>query len=368
MSYPNISNLFVNLNSTIREVIECIDHSGRISIALIVNTNHQLISTITDGDVRRGILAGLSMSEPVSKLLPIKAQMPHPNPVTAPIETDPGSFLKIMQENAVKQLPLLDREGKVVDIVIFSDLLPPSKLPLHGIVMAGGLGTRLRPLTDNVPKPMLCVGGRPLMELTIEKLQNAGIEHVSISTNYRAANIIEHFGNGEAFGIELNYLQEDRPLGTAGALGLMDPPKDSLLVINGDVITQVDLRKMFFYHQEQKAEITIGVRQYDVQVPYGVLECEGPQVRELKEKPQVTFLVNAGIYLLEPSVYDFITKGERLDMTELIQRLLDNHRPVVSFPIIEYWLDIGQPADYERAQSDAQAGKYDLSLKRKDEQ
>jgi NDP-sugar pyrophosphorylase family protein len=203
------------------------------------------------------------------------------------------------------------------------------------------------------------------MELTIEKLQNAGIEHVSVSTNYRAAKIIEHFGDGKAFGIELNYIQEDRPLGTAGALGLMEPPKNTLLVINGDVITQMDLRKMFSYHQEQKAEITVGVRQFDVQIPYGVLECEGPKVRELKEKPQVTFLVNAGIYLLEPSVFDFITKGARLDMTELIQHLLDNERHVVSFPIIEYWLDIGQPADYDQAQSDAQAGKHNSTYDKK---
>lgn len=201
------------------------------------------------------------------------------------------------------------------------------------------------------------------MELTLEKLHNAGIEHVDISTNYRAANIVDHFGDGKAFGIELNYIQEDQPLGTAGALGLMKTPKGTLLVINGDIITHVDFGTMLAYHQEHKADITVGVRQYSVEVPYGVLECEGPNVRKLKEKPQVTFLVNAGIYLLEPSVYDSISRGEHLDMTELIQRLLDSKRPIVSFPIIEYWLDIGQPADYERAQNDAMAGKYNSSPK-----
>jgi dTDP-glucose pyrophosphorylase/CBS domain-containing protein len=363
MIFPDISSLFVRLDSSIRQVIECIDRSGRVSIALIVDEDRHLISTITDGDVRRGILAGLSMSDPISKLLPIKAQMPHPLPVTASVETDPGLFLRIMEENAVKQLPLIDLDGKLVDIVILSELLPSSKLHLQAVVMAGGLGTRLRPLTDEVPKPMLTVGGRPLMELTLENLHNAGIEHVDISTNYRAANIVDHFGNGKAFGIELNYIQEDRPLGTAGALGLMETPKGTLLVINGDVITQVDFGTMLAYHQKHKADITVGVRLYSVEVPYGVLECEGPNVRELKEKPQATFLVNAGIYLLEPSVYDFISRGEHLDMTELIQRLLDSKRPVVSFPIIEYWLDIGQPTDYERAQHDAAAGKYNNSPK-----
>ena len=359
MNYPNISNLFVNLDSSIHQVIECIDRSGRISSALIVDDDHHIISIITDGDVRRGILAGFSLNDPVSKLLLIKSQMPHPAAVTASIKTDPGLFLRIMRENEVKQLPLIDSDGKVVDIVILSELLPLSKLPLRAVVMAGGLGARLRPLTDKVPKPMLSVGGRPLMELTLEKLRKAGIEQVDISTNYRASNIVDHFGDGKAFGVKVNYIQEDRPLGTAGALGLMDEPSGTLLVINGDVITDVDFEAMLAYHQEHKAEITVGVRQFGVEVPYGVLECEGSRVRELKEKPHLDFLVNAGIYLLEPSVYACITKGERMDMTELIQRLLDSKRSVISFPIIEYWLDIGQPADYERAQSDAKDGKYD---------
>ena len=358
MNYPNISSLFVSLDSSIRQVVECIDRSGRVSIALIVDDESRIISTITDGDVRRGILAGISLSEPVSKLLPIKAQSPHAVPVTASVDTDPNQFLTLMQEKAVKQIPLLDKDGRVVDIVILSEILTQPKLPLQAVVMAGGLGTRLRPLTDDVPKPMLSVGGRPLMELTIEKLQKAGIEHVDVSTNYRAVNIVEHFGDGKAFGIELNYLQEDRPLGTAGALGLMDTPEKTLLVINGDIITHVDLGKMFSYHKKQQAELTIGVRQYGVQVPYGVIDCDGPNVRKLREKPQISFLVNAGVYLLEPSVYAYISKGERLDMTDLIQRLLDSNSKVVSFPIIEYWLDIGQPADYERAQNDAKNGKY----------
>lgn len=363
MHYPNVSDLFIGLDTPMRGVIECIDRSGRVSIALIVDEDQHFINTITDGDVRRGILAGFTMSDPVRDLLLIKSQTPHPTAVTAQMETDPSLFLGIMRENEVKQLPLLDPEGKVVDIVILGELLPAPKLPLQAVVMAGGLGTRLRPLTDKVPKPMLAVGDKPLMELTIEKLHNAGIERVEISTNYRAENIVEHFGDGKAFGVKVNYIQEERPLGTAGALGLIEAPQETILVLNGDVITDVDFGTMYAYHQEQKAELTVGVRQFSVEVPYGVLECEGHHVRELKEKPQVTFLVNAGIYLLEPSVFAFISRGEHLDMTELIQRLLDAKRPVVSFPIIEYWLDIGQPADYEKAQSDAMTRKAARSAK-----
>jgi dTDP-glucose pyrophosphorylase len=358
MNYPNISSLFVKLETSIHEVIKCIDRSGRVSIALIVDDNHHMIGTITDGDVRRGILAGISLDEPVSRLMPIKAQMPHAAPVTASVDTDPVQFLTLMQENGVKQIPLLDKDGRVVDIVILSEMLARPKLPMQAVVMAGGLGTRLRPLTDHVPKPMLPVGGRPLMELTLEKLKKAGIEHVDVSTNYRAANIVEHFGDGTGFGIELNYLQEERPLGTAGALGLMDTPKKTLLVINGDIITHVDLGIMLAYHKKQEAELTVGVRQYGMQVPYGVIDCDGPNIISLREKPQISFLVNAGIYMLEPSVYAYIVRDEHMDMTDLIQRLLDHKRKVISFPIIEYWLDIGQPADYERAQNDAKDGKY----------
>ena len=183
MNYPNISNLFVGLDSSIRQVIECIDRSGRVSIALIVDDDHHIISTITDGDVRRGILAGISLNEPVSKLLPIKTQLPHAVPVTASVDTDPNQFLILMQENAVKQIPLLDRDGRVVDIVILSEILAQPKLPLQAVVMAGGLGTRLRPLTDNVPKPMLQLASVPPLD---------GVDHRKITkSRHRTCGCID---------------------------------------------------------------------------------------------------------------------------------------------------------------------------------
>jgi dTDP-glucose pyrophosphorylase/CBS domain-containing protein len=358
MSRRDLSQLFITRTSSIREVITRIDRSARLSIALVVDDQERLINTITDGDVRRGILAGYTLDDPIDKLLTIKAKTPHATPLTAPLGTDTETLLRLMQDRAVRQIPLVDEAGRVVDIIILSDLLPPGKLPLQAVVMAGGLGTRLRPLTDNVPKPMLPVGGRPLMELTIEQLHRAGIRQVSISTNYRPEQIVDHFGDGSAFGIKLNYINEDRPLGTAGALGLMAPPTEPLLVINGDILTKVDFRAMLAFHQEQHSDLTVAVRQYGLQVPYGVIECEGAFVRGLREKPEMTFLVNAGIYLLEPTVFQHIPNGQRLDMTDLIQRLLDAGRPVVSFPITEYWLDIGQHADYEQAQLDEREGKY----------
>jgi dTDP-glucose pyrophosphorylase/CBS domain-containing protein len=353
MSKPDPSTFSIRPDCSIRETIRCIDRSARISIALLVDEQGRLLNTITDGDVRRGVLAGISLDAPVKELLTIKARTPHPTVLTAPAITDSATLLKMMEEQGLRQIPLIDSDGRVVDIAVLRDLLPQVTLPMQAVIMAGGNGTRLLPLTENCPKPMLPVGGRPLLELTIEKLQRAGIHQVSLSTNYQSEKISEHFGDGKAYGVELSYINEDRPLGTAGSLGLMKRPEGTFLVVNGDVLTEVDFEDLLDYHREHHAELTVGVRQYGLKVPYGVVDCEGSNVRGLREKPEIAFLVNAGIYLLEPVVYDYIPSGEKLDMTDLIQRLLDARRPVVSFPIMEYWLDVGQHTDYEQAQRDA---------------
>jgi NDP-sugar pyrophosphorylase family protein len=242
-----------------------------------------------------------------------------------------------------------------VDLVLLNDLVIIDELPLDAVIMAGGFGTRLCPLTDDLPKPMLLVGGKPLMERVIAQLRQAGIRRVNLTTHYKSEKIIEHFGNGGAFGVELNYVNEEYPLGTGGALGLMPMPSQPLLVINGDILTQVNFRAMFEFHQEQKAE---AVRRYEMQVPYGVIECAGARVQRLQEKPQIGFLVNAGIYLLEPSVYQFVPQNTSFNMTDLIQWLLDAGRTVISFPVHEYWLDIGQHADYTQAQGNVKNGRF----------
>jgi NDP-sugar pyrophosphorylase family protein len=196
---------------------------------------------------------------------------------------------------------------------------------------------------------MLKLGDRPLLELTIERLRDAGIRRMNVTTHYLPEAISNHFGSGEAFDVEIRYVKEDQPLGTAGGLKLMENCDETLLVINGDILTEVDFRSMLRYHKEHGADLTVGVRQYEVQVPYGVVDCDGSRVRKLQEKPLLHFLVNAGIYLLEPTVYRYIPDHHRFDMTDLIERLIDKGRHVVSFPVVEYWMDIGQKADYERA-------------------
>jgi len=351
MNSKALEFLFISSDHSIRAAMACVDRGG-CGIALVVDQERHLLGTITDGDVRRAVLAGTDLELPVSVLLNRKISTQYPKPVTAQLGASRETFLELLHQNILRQLPILDDEGRVVDIVMLDDLIPTQDLPMQAVIMAGGMGTRLRPLTEDLPKPMLPVGGKPLMELMIEQLRQVGIRRVNVTTHYKPEKISDHFGDGSSFGVELNYVNEEKPLGTGGALGLMDTPTETMLVINGDVLTQVNFRAMLAYHQEHRAVMTIAVKQYDIKVPYGVIECSGSRVCNLKEKPQMHFLVNAGVYLLEPKVYEFIPNGKHFNMTDLIQRLLDSDHIVASFPIIEYWLDIGQFADYEQAQND----------------
>jgi dTDP-glucose pyrophosphorylase len=353
----DIAQIQTRLTTPIADVVKAIDASGRLSIALVVDASDRLLYTLTDGDIRRGILAGIPMSAPAESLLDIKRKMPHLEPVTAPAGTPPAELLRLMREKSVRQIPLIDSRGRPVDVKILADLLPQDSLPVQAVVMAGGQGTRLRPLTEHVPKPMLEVGGKPVMEMIVSRLEKSGIRRINVMTCYKPEKIVEHFGDGRDFGVELKYIREEKPLGTGGALGLMPEPAEPLLVINGDIITDVNFAALLAYHQEHRADMTVAVRQYDVKVPYGVVQTRGPAVCALSEKPQFSFFVNAGIYLLEPSVTRLVPAGCRFDMTDLIQRLLDAGRPVVSFPVTEYWLDIGQASDYAQAHKDANEGK-----------
>ena len=358
MGLLNVQELFIREATSIGEALACIDRSGRVSVALVVDDQHRLLNTITDGDVRRGILNGLNLTDSVSELLKIKARTPLPVPVTAPAGTDGSALLQLMQKCSVRQVPLLDEHGRPIDIAIISDLLPQELPQLRAVVMAGGQGSRLQPLTQDLPKPMLPIAGRPLMERIIGQLRNVGIRDVHVTTHYRAEKIMEHFGNGEAFGVQINYINEDQPLGTGGALGLIAKPTGPLLVVNGDVLTELDFRSMLTFHQEHSASLTVAVRKYELQVPYGVIECDGVIAKRLQEKPRMELFVNAGIYLLEPSVFNYIDAHAHMNMTDLIQRLLDAGERVVSFPICEYWLDIGQHDDYAKAQEDARSGRW----------
>ena len=254
-----------------------------------------------------------------------------------------------MQLHQVRQVPLVDAERRVVRLVRLSDLLPQDTQSVDAVVMAGGYGTRLQPLTNDLPKPMLPVGEQPLLENIIKQLRDAGIQQINLATHFQQDVIFEHFGDGGNFGVTINYVQEDQPLGTAGALGMLDIADKPLLVINGDILTQVDFQAMIDFHREHNADMTVGVRLHELRIPYGVVESDGIAVTSISEKPIIRHFINAGIYLLNPGVCRFVPAGEHYDMTDLILRLLSEHHHVVSFPIREYWVDIGSLDDYQQA-------------------
>jgi dTDP-glucose pyrophosphorylase len=353
----DISSLFIDLNSSIREAMVCIDSNVR-GIALVVDEQRRLLGTITDGDIRNAMLRGSNLDAPIHQLLANKANGPYGKPITAAVDTDTASLLVLMQEHSVRQIPLVDEDHCVVALATRDELLPHEALDLQALVMAGGFGTRLMPLTEQVPKPMLPVGSRPLLELIVEQLRTAGIKQVNVATHYKGEVITNHFGNGQGFGVDISYVKEDQPLGTAGALSLLGESNEPLLVINGDILTRVDFRALLNFHKEHDAELTVAVRQYDIHVPYGVIHTEGAFVRGISEKPVVSQLINAGIYLLNPSVRRLIPNGQPYDIPDLIERLLAEGRTVVCFPIREYWLDIGKADQYDQAKADIASGRY----------
>lgn len=351
-----LKNLLVSVRTTVRETMSLIDEN-RQGIALVVDGDQRLLGTVTDGDIRRAILSGVSLDVAVGEIIRDKRHPLYSVPVSASIGTDSKQLLGTMQSLNIRQLPLIDPDGRVCDLVTLSDLLSESDLPIRAVVMAGGFGTRLMPLTRTLPKPMLPIGDRPLMEHIIDGLRNSGIGHVNITTHFEAEKIKSHFGDGSQFGVRIDYVAEDQPLGTAGALGLMADQKEPLLVINGDILTSVDFRAMHRFHRENEALLTVGVRKYDMKVPYGVVSTADGLVERVDEKPIYTFFVNAGIYLLEPEVRRLIPKGIQIDMTDVISKLIEQGCTVASFPIVEYWLDIGRHADYEQAQEDIRNGR-----------
>jgi dTDP-glucose pyrophosphorylase/CBS domain-containing protein len=336
---------------TISLAVPILDRSG-LGILLLCDDNHKLQGVITDGDIRRAILRKISFNKPCRAIATRAA-------LTAPPDIAPIEALHLMDHGrsfVVNHLPLLDAGGRAVGLLLRRDLVSEEELNLSAVIMAGGFGRRLLPLTHHTPKPLLPIGGRPVMERIIEQLRQAGIRRVNVTMHYHHEQIAEHFGDGSQLGVELHYVTEDQPLGTAGALALMETPDAPLLVINGDILTQLDFRAMLAYHREHEADLTVAVRNLDLQVPYGVFECQGPFIRRVREKPRFSLLTNGGIYLLEPGVHPFIPSGQRCDMTDLIQRLIVAGRSVVGFPIREYWLDVGGPAEYAKAQQDVENG------------
>lgn len=345
MDSTRLEKIFVGPASTIREVIRAID-DGKAHLAVVVDEERRLIGTITDGDVRRALLQGIDLDEPATPIV-------HRNAVTAGPDASPEDVRALMNATGVEQVPIVDG-GRVTEVVLLRDFAEGEGALPHMVIVAGGEGRRLRPLTESVPKPMLDVGGRPLLETVLEQVRDAGFSKAFLLVNYGADEIERHFGTGEEVGIDLRYVRETEPLGSAGGLSLVRGELDRpFIVINADLLTNVDFHALLAFHRDEANAVTVGVKQFVLEVPYGVVELEGTQIREVREKPELRFFVNAGIYALDPATIEYLPEpGGQFHMTHLIDRALAAGARVGSFPVHEYWLDIGQMSDYERANDD----------------
>lgn len=344
MDPQRLQQLLVPRSASIADAIRAIDRAGA-EIAIAVEDDGRLFGTITDGDIRRAMLKGTQLEDPVEPVV-------HRRPVTARPGADPQTLIRLMQRHAIGQIPLVEH-GRVVDLVVIHDLVHDDTDQGPVVIMAGGEGRRLRPLTDDVPKPMLPVGGKPLLEQVVEQVRGAGFHKILMSVNYRREVIEEYFHDGQDFGIEIDYIREQKQLGTAGALGLVREDLDRpCIVINGDLLTNLNLGTLARFHKDQGNDLTVGVRKCVIQVPYGVVELDDVRVSQISEKPSVEFFISAGIYAVSPSAIELVPKDDAFNMTDLTEAALAAGMAVGSFPIREYWLDIGQLSDYERADVD----------------
>lgn len=338
--------LLLRREDSIRQAIEVIDRGAK-RIALVVDETGRLQGTVTDGDIRRGILRHLSLEAPVAEVM-------NPQPRVLSHQYRRDDALRLLGSAQVLQVPIVDDAGVLVGLETLTDLLKRPRLENPVFLMAGGFGTRLRPLTDNCPKPMLPVGGRPMLEHILQDLIDYGFYRFYISVHYLREQVIQHFQDGSRWGVGIQYVHEDEPLGTAGALGLL--PKEAVqrpvIVVNGDIMTRVNYEALLQDHDRHTPAATVCTRQYDFQVPYGVIAHDEQRITDITEKPVHHFFVSAGIYVLAPQVVHAIAPRARLDMPDLLKREIASGREVRMFPVHEYWLDIGRMGDFEIAQRD----------------
>lgn len=348
----NWKDVLVKPGVTILEVMKIIDETTMQFVA-VVDDNMKLLGTVTDGDIRRGLLKGLSLDQPIESVM-------NTSPICGKIGRTIAEYKKKMKVQKLKQLPLVDENDLLTSIIFADELESIVKRENKVVLMVGGLGTRLHPLTETVPKPMLNVGNKPILETIIESFKSYGFVQFVLCVNYKKEMIMDYFQDGSHMGIHIEYIEETKRLGTAGALSLLErKPESPFFVMNGDLLTKVNFEQLLDFHHESNSIATMCVREYEYQIPYGVIETNQEKLLSIVEKPVHKSFVNAGIYVLNPEALSFIPEDEFYDMPELYKKLLSIEQSVSAFPLREYWLDIGRIADYERANDDYGEKFYD---------
>ena len=343
---PSASTLWASTllpaEATMQDAIRSLDSSG-LQIALVVELNGILVGTVTDGDIRRGLLRGLQLTSPVDPIV-------HRDPLVVPQDLGREQALRVMQANRIRQLPIVDDQRRVVGLHLLDELMAPQERSNLMVVMAGGQGTRLRPHTENVPKPLLPVSGKPMMEHIIERARTEGFRRFVVTVHYLGHMIEEYFRDGRRWQVEISYLREEAPLGTGGAIGLLSPrPQEPFLVTNGDVLTDIRYGELLDFHCRYSAAATMAVRLHEWQHPYGVVQTNGVDIVGFEEKPIARTHINAGVYVLDPGALDAVGRGERCDMPTIFRRIQDRGARTIVYPMHEPWLDVGRMDDYERA-------------------
>jgi len=330
------------INSTLHQAIQNLNQVA-IKIVLVINENGTLEGTISDGDIRRGLLRGMDLNSPITSVV-------HRDALVAPSAMGREMVMQLMIANKIQQVPVVDEHHHVIGLHLWDEITTQPTRPNVMVIMAGGRGTRLRPHTENCPKPMLSVAGKPMLEHIIDRAKLEGFNHFVLAIHYLGHMIEKHFGHGERLGVQIGYLREQSPLGTVGALSLLDPRPDTPFVVtNGDVITDIHYGELLDFHMRHAAAATMAVRVHEWQHPFGVVQTKGLDIIGFKEKPIARSHINAGVYALNPEALELLNINSHCDMPTLFERLQAEEKRTVAYPVHEPWLDVGRPDDLTSA-------------------
>jgi dTDP-glucose pyrophosphorylase/predicted transcriptional regulator len=345
--------ILVSPDTSMEETIAIID-KGALKLALVVDADCQLLGVVTDGDIRRALIKHLSMASKIEEVM-------HRTPLIAPPNTSRATLLNMMNAKGLTAIPIVENDV-VIGLETLQKVMDAKRYDNPVFLMAGGFGTRLKPLTDNCPKPLLKLGDKPILETILENFITSGFHQFYISTHYMPEAIQQHFGDGGKWGVDIHYVHENSPLGTGGSLGLLpaDLPDLPVIMMNGDILTKIDFELLLEYHNQHQPVCTMCVREDEYQVPYGVVEADDCKIISLVEKPVHKYFINAGVYVVSQSMILSVNRNQRIDMTELIENSIVSDHYVAMFPVHEYWLDIGKMVDFYQAQKDVmQGGRFD---------
>jgi dTDP-glucose pyrophosphorylase len=343
--HKSLEHITITEQANIRDALRAIDRAA-LQLALVVDKEFKLIATVTDGDIRRGLLRGITLDQSIVEVM-------RRNPVCISLEAGHSSAVRLMRERKLHHIPVVDSEGRLAGLELIDDAIVTLAHGTWVVLMAGGLGIRLRPLTEQIPKPMLLVGGRPILETIITGLARQGFERFFISVNYQRRIIQDHFKDGSHLGVTIDYLVEQQRLGTAGPLSLLPQrPQKPILVMNADLLTVAHFTHLLQFHQEQGADATLCAREHVTDIPFGVVKSDGTRLTGIEEKPMHTAMINAGVYVLNPKVLEYIPSDCSCDMPDVLRSLITAGGTACVFPLQEFWLDIGRHEDLSRANAE----------------